>query len=65
MAENTEPSGRVERQGAFVIEAIFLWDPVGEDDVFQENRGQADVLGDRARVLKRSALLAGRADKAR
>ena len=30
--------GRVEHQGAFVVEADFLWDPVGGDDVFRENR---------------------------
>ena len=30
--------GRVEHQGAFVVEADFLWDPVGGDNVFRENR---------------------------
>ena len=30
--------GRVDHQGAFVVEAHFLWDPVGGDDVFRENR---------------------------
>ena len=30
--------GRVEHQGAFVVEADFLWDPVGGNDVFRENR---------------------------
>ncbi len=30
--------GRVEHQGAIVVEADFLWNPVGGDDVFRENR---------------------------
>ena len=30
--------GRVKDQGALVVEAVFLWDPVGGDALFREDR---------------------------
>ena len=38
-------SGRVKDQGAIVVEADFLWDPVGGDDVFRARRLWICVVG--------------------
>ena len=38
-------SGRVKDQSAIIVEADFLWDPVGGDAVFRENRLWIGVVG--------------------